>query len=116
MSEISDVHLNQPPPLAVAAANGNRGGQGRERRRRFDSRAGARREAITELLREQGVAEDDGLIPILELITNTETQETRIRVWDERTGNVVVELSAAEFAAAASALQAFAGLLVERKS
>ncbi len=112
---MSDISVNRTAAIAVTPTD-RQGGQARDRRRDSDARARARREAIVELLEGHGVPHDEGLTPILEVITDADSGATRIRVWDERTGAVVAEVSAEEFAAAAAAHQAFEGLLVERNS
>lgn len=113
MVDIGKVQV--PAPVAVAPPK-REGQRRREPDRRAGVPAGARRETVAALLREHGVAPDDTTELILQLVTDLADGSTRVRVWDQRMERLLVEVSAEEFAAAASAHQTYEGLLVERDS
>ena len=109
---MADLTIRPTSELSLHRASPD-GRQQRETPSR-QGKKGTRQEAIAELLQERGVATEPETPLALQLVTNAAEGESQIRIVNEQTGELLAEVSTAEFAAAASAHQAFEGLLVER--
>lgn len=112
---MADLTVHHVPHIAVepAAREGQQRGRAGQRRER---RPAKRREAVAGLLREHGVEAPADLIPVLELIERKDTGELFVRIWDQASGALLVEVPAQEFADEAAAYHLLEGLLVERTS
>ncbi len=112
---MSDLSIRQTPSVAIARTHAD-GGQQRESTPRRRNDKDRRRQAMAEFLAEQGVEVQDDAVAVLQMVTDRARGTLRIRIVDERSGELYADLSAEEFASVASAHQLFEGLLVERES
>lgn len=115
VDSLSDLSIRQTPSVAIARTNAD-AQQRRESTPRRQSERERRQQAMAEFLAEQGVQVSDDAAVVLQMVTDRASGTLRIRIVDERSGELYADLSAEEFASVASAHQLFEGLLVERES
>ncbi|MEE9278248.1 MAG: hypothetical protein V3V06_07545 [Dehalococcoidia bacterium] len=112
---MADLSVQRTPHLTITptSADGQRQREPQERRERSPEQ---RQRAIAALLQAQGITADEEAALALQVVTDPASGATRVRVWDQDKGELLLDLPAEEFADAATAHQLFEGLLVERSS
>ncbi len=111
---MTEIRVTAPSALAVPSTQ--RDGRGGDRRREPDEHGAKRQATLAHLLYDHGVDMDAEQELTVQMVTDTASGESWVRVQDARTGATLLEVATTALAAAASAQQMYEGLLVERSS